>query len=392
MPSQPRSDLYRRASCPQSSSSLLCDCGSCSFLSKSVPQPTAALPKGSTPLGTPTRSGARYAAPEFSTAFNPGYLEDEAPSQAKGGLILAAAAVARVAILVAVLFALVAVRTTGGVIAGSAFTLAAVFGVYVAFGKRQGMSELLVYLLGFALFAQARAFGDDTGVPHLFTYVIRTDSLAGVLPSAWLQQHFYTPGSNGPLVLATSSVYVSYFMVVHIFGLYLWMRRRELFGLYAGTMLLTFYSGLLVSFIVPTAPPWLAAQHGDTAGVHRVFQEMVNGLQSNAYAAGSTAVGQNDVAAMPSLHMAVTFAIALFAWKLDRRLGIAGGVYAFAMGFSLVFLGEHYVTDVLAGAVFAAGAWSVALRVWQPRTQEQRGYTEEPAPASVSTAEPAAAA
>jgi membrane-associated phospholipid phosphatase len=289
----------------------------------------------------------------------------------------AAAGIARFAILAAVLFALVAVRTTGGVIAGSAFTLAAVFGVYVAFGKRQGMSELLVYLLGFALFAQARAFGDDTGVPHFFTYVVSADTLAGVLPSTWLQEHLYTPGSNGLLVLTTSGVYVSYFVVVHVVALYLWARRRELFGLYAGTMLLTFYSGLLCSFVLPTAPPWLAAQHGDTSAVHRVFQEMVNGLQSDAYAAGSTAVGQNDVAAMPSLHMAITVAIALFAWKLDRRLGIAGAIYAFAMGFSLVFLGEHYVTDVVAGAVFAAGAWILALRIWQTRLEAEEVPVEE---------------
>jgi membrane-associated phospholipid phosphatase len=232
------------------------------------------------------------------------------------------------------------------------------------------MSELLVYLLGFALFAQARALGDDTGVPHFFTYVLRMDSIAGVVPSAWLQQHLYTPGSNGPLVLATSSVYVSYFVVVHVVALYLWSRKREVFGLYAGTMLLTFYSGLLLSFVVPTAPPWLASQHGDTAGIHRVFQEMVNGLQSNAYGTGATAVGQNDVAAMPSLHMGITVAICLFAWKLDRRLGVLGAVYAFAMGFSLVFLGEHYVTDVVAGAFFAAGAWVLALKLWQTRSQE----------------------
>jgi membrane-associated phospholipid phosphatase len=185
----------------------------------------------------------------------------------------------------------------------------------------------------------------------------------------------------------TSSVYVSYFVVVHVVALLLWTRRRELFGLYAGTMLLTFYSGLLISFVVPTAPPWLAAQHGDTTGVHRVFQEMVNGLQSNAYSAGATAVGQNDVAAMPSLHMGITVAIALFAWHIDRRLGLLGAVYAFAMGFSLVFLGEHYVTDVVAGAAFAAGAWVLALRMWHTRLRnETSGFAGDdwslPAPAT----------
>ena len=129
--------------------------------------------------------------------------------------------------------------------------------------------------------------------------------------------------------------------------------------------MLCFYTGLLASFLVPTAPPWLAAQHGDIASVHRIFQDMVG---SGAHSSAGSAVGQNDVAAMPSLHMAITVVIALFAWRCDRRLGVLGAVYAASMGFALVYLGEHYVVDVLAGIVFAAGAWVVALRLWSRRS------------------------
>jgi membrane-associated phospholipid phosphatase len=130
-------------------------------------------------------------------------------------------------------------------------------------------------------------------------------------------------------------------------------------------MLLCFYTGLLASFVVPTAPPWLASQHGDIASVHRVFQDMVG---AGAHSSAGSAVGQNDVAAMPSLHMAITVVIALFAWGRDRRLGVLGAVYAAGMGFSLVYLGEHYVTDVLVGLAFAAGSWLVALHVWRKQS------------------------
>lgn len=304
---------------------------------------------------------------QLATSSNtPAESSREAPTDfSRGGFFGAAKDIGKLAILGAVLLILVAVRTEGGVLAGIGLTAAAVFGVYVAFGKRQGLSALLVYMLGFALFAQLRAFGDETGIAHSYTYVASLDGVFGANPSAWLQSKLFVADRFGPLEYATAGVYVSYFVVLHVVAFYLWSRQRELFGLYAGAMLLCFYTGLLASFIVPTAPPWLASQHSDIASVHRVFQDMVG---TGAHSSGVTAVGQNDVAAMPSLHMAITVVIALFAWSRDRRLGVLGAIYAASMGFSLVYLGEHYVTDVLAGVAFAAGSWLVALHLWSKRS------------------------
>lgn len=287
-----------------------------------------------------------------------------AKTTSRGGFIGAARDIGKLAVLGAVLIILVAVRTEGGVVAGIGLTAAAVFGVYVAFGKRQGLSALLVYMLGFALFAQLRAFGDETGIAHSYTYVVSLDGVAGANPSAWLQDRLFVAGRYGPLEYAMAAVYVSYFVVLHVVAFYLWSRRRELFGLYAGALLLCFYTGLLASFVLPTAPPWLASQQGEIASVHRVFQDMVG---TGTHSSAGAAVGQNDVAAMPSLHMAITVVIALFAWSRDRRLGVLGALYAASMGFALVYLGEHYVVDVLAGIVFATGSWLTALYLWRKR-------------------------
>jgi membrane-associated phospholipid phosphatase len=47
----------------------------------------------------------------------------------------------------------------------------------------------------------------------------------------------------------------------------------------------------------------------------------------------------------------------LFAWPLvRRRTRILLAVYVAAMLFALVYGGEHYVTDVLVGYVYAAGS------------------------------------
>lgn len=75
----------------------------------------------------------------------------------------------------------------------------------------------------------------------------------------------------------------------------------------------------------------------------------------------------NPVAAMPSLHAAVPALLALFLWPGSQwwwRLAACG--YALAMAWTLLYTGEHYVVDVVAGwlgaAVAVATARLVALR------------------------------
>jgi membrane-associated phospholipid phosphatase len=62
-------------------------------------------------------------------------------------------------------------------------------------------------------------------------------------------------------------------------------------------------------------------------------------------------LGSNPWAAMPSLHFATALMAAILLSDAGGRLqGAIGWGYAGALGFSLVYLGEHYVTDLLAGA------------------------------------------
>jgi membrane-associated phospholipid phosphatase len=56
---------------------------------------------------------------------------------------------------------------------------------------------------------------------------------------------------------------------------------------------------------------------------------------------------------MPSLHTAITVVMAFALWRVRRSLGIAGALYSLLMGFSLIYLGEHYLVDVLAGVALA---------------------------------------
>jgi membrane-associated phospholipid phosphatase len=71
----------------------------------------------------------------------------------------------------------------------------------------------------------------------------------------------------------------------------------------------------------------------------------------------------NPVAAMPSLHQAITFMLFWFARHHSRWLAALALLYSLAMAFALVYTGEHYVIDILVGsaittyAYFFAGRW-----------------------------------
>jgi membrane-associated phospholipid phosphatase len=72
------------------------------------------------------------------------------------------------------------------------------------------------------------------------------------------------------------------------------------------------------------------------------------------------------VAAVPSLHSAGVLLFAIFMWKrVRRRYRPLLALYPLAMTFTLVYSGEHYVTDVLLGwvaAVFVAVVAALAER------------------------------
>ena len=64
--------------------------------------------------------------------------------------------------------------------------------------------------------------------------------------------------------------------------------------------------------------------------------------------------GGNPLAAMPSLHFATSVMAALLLAEVGPVAGALGWAYAATLGFALVYLGEHYVVDLLAGAALTA--------------------------------------
>jgi hypothetical protein len=175
------------------------------------------------------------------------------------------------------------------------------------------------------------------------------------------------------------AIYLSYFIVPHIFAVALWKWDRGRFRVYAPAFLITLYIGLIVCALAPTAPPWMASEAGIIPKVYQIVPDITDHLAPGSYQAGENSAGTNAVAAMPSLHAGVPWLMAIALWQY-RRLRWVGIWYAASMSFAIVYLGEHYFVDALAGLAAAAFAWLAARRAlawWDARKEDA-----VPAPAS----------
>jgi len=70
----------------------------------------------------------------------------------------------------------------------------------------------------------------------------------------------------------------------------------------------------------------------------------------------------------PSLHVAQAFLAALTCNLVSRGLGLAAGVWASLIGVSTLFTKQHYVADVVAGALLAGLAYFIFLRKYSRTT------------------------
>jgi hypothetical protein len=184
-------------------------------------------------------------------------------------------------------------------------------------------------------------------------YPIRVDRVlgGGELPNVRLQRALGGLGNRNVINRFLCWVHWSWFFEPHSALTYILARDQEQFARSARQMSAVYDLGCIVYAAVPTAPPWWASEEGYTdAKIRRIMVEVGEGEWGKAWPVLYDALGGNPWAAMPSLHFATSLMAALLLSEMGVREGIAGFTYAGALGFALVYLGEHYVVDLLAGA------------------------------------------
>ncbi len=248
----------------------------------------------------------------------------------------------------------------GAVMAGG---VAAPFAAAVALPKGKLRNVTVCSLQMWAYFAAYEMPNDDAEAHaarvHI-QYPIDADRIVGLgkVPSQRLQHRFSTPGQISRLERVLVWSHWVWFPVPHLSLLYVLLRRPERFGVAAARVYATFDLGAVVYWLVPTAPPWWAAQQGylgqaDPLPVRRMMREYGELFWGEHWDGLFVALGGNPLAAMPSMHFASSLMAARALGEVGPVAGAVGWTYAGTLGLALVYLGEHYAIDLIAGAALA---------------------------------------
>jgi hypothetical protein len=204
-------------------------------------------------------------------------------------------------------------------------------------------------------------------------YPIAADRVLGLgeLPSVRLQRALARNGPAGAEWRVLDRVLVwahwSWFVVPHGSLVYLLLRHRSRFGRAAVLTYAVFDIGASFYWLIPTAPPWYAAEAAAARderapAVRRMMVEYGELFWREGWGSLYSVFGGNPLAAMPSLHFATSVMAALLLTEVGPVAGGIGWAYTATLGFALVYLGEHYVVDLLGGA-----ALTIAVRRLAPR-------------------------
>jgi hypothetical protein len=221
----------------------------------------------------------------------------------------------------------------------------------------------LFYVLAFALHGYVRAQADNLGPPAISPSAFEHWLFRGT-PSLWLQA--WTPETPAVQWLAVV-IHASWFYGPVLLGIFVHIRL----GSRAVASLMALHVGVAFSadaafMLMPAKPPWMDFE----------LQRIVDVGYGD-----TNAIDRNPVAALPSLHVALPAAYALWfraqGSLLLSRLSLMLWGWTAAIAWSVVYGGEHYMVDVMAGVIWAVGVFLAyeQLRVTARRIYERMRIT-----------------
>lgn len=220
-----------------------------------------------------------------------------------------------------------------------------------------------VYALGYVAFVHLRGYVHLAGlVPVQWQYVVTADRVIGLgeLPTHALQRWLYVPGQITALTTLSIITHGSFFFLQSALAVVLWLAKAPHWPRYIRASVITWAVSLVLILLLPTAPPWMVSSDGDVGQVHRVLYDVFTRTAPAVYEYGLAVAGENPVAAMPSLHFAGALLVSVGLWHWHWTARVPAVVYSGMMAFALVYLGEHWVIDIVVAAVIVAAAWRVA--------------------------------
>ena len=218
----------------------------------------------------------------------------------------------------------------------------------------------------------SRGIADQLGTRVHMTAIRDVDRFLffGNDPNVWVQSHFNISNKVSWYEFPLAVVYMTHFVFPVLVAVTLWLQNRNEWSRYLRRFALLLGSGVATYILFPVAPPWMAARDGYMDRIARItargWRKMGLSTVSEVFERGKEIT--NPVAALPSLHAAFSLLVVVFFFKwMSKPWRIFALILPLAMGFALIYFGEHYVTDILLGWLYVGAASYVATRYEQKK-------------------------
>jgi membrane-associated phospholipid phosphatase len=219
------------------------------------------------------------------------------------------------------------------------------------------LADWIPFLVLFLSYEYLRGLGTRVGMPvHDVTELERAFDF-GQVPTVLMQQAFYHPGKVSWYDVAATMFYFLHFAFPLAVGYIFWLQARPYFRRYSWALIGMSFAAFIFYVLVPVAPPWLALPDSVVKIIDQTLPSYTDLPGIPVPVSIYHWMNPNKVAAMPSLHAAFPLLAFMFAWRLFGRRAWPLLVYTSLVWVSIVYLGEHYVIDIIGGIVFTVGAY-----------------------------------
>lgn len=229
---------------------------------------------------------------------------------------------------------------------------------------RSFISEWCLYWVGIYVFDAVRGLVFQViqiyNLPFYGAYIIHFDRLllGGKTFPVLLQQLLHSL-SFEPIIKAFAiAFYGFHFLYIFLFPLIIWYLRPRSFSRCKIAMLMVLFIGVFFYALIPTIPPWYAAKCD-------LIKLSIEGASSayNLYVPNLVMrFSGNPIGAMPSIHVALP-ALGMFICFTEFGLwGILALVYLLLESFSVAYLADHYLGDILAGILLGFASYLLFYR------------------------------
>lgn len=231
---------------------------------------------------------------------------------------------------------------------------------------------LFVYdaINNFAPLRLSTALGNGRGILHV-ERVLHVDPELAL--DRWLASHHTLAA-----ILANYYDNAHFVVTLGLLG-YLWFSRADLYRPLRNSLVLVNVIGFIVFWLFPVAPPRMLDGFTDVVASTHAF---------GSWHTGPLASQANQLAAMPSLHMAWAAWCGLALWRISERRWVRALalLYPCMTALAVLATGNHFVLDIVGGmlalalAVWLVGSperlggrlsWPQAKLVWQARARRR---------------------